>query len=628
MKKGFNIQSGPNSALRTLLLVLVSVYGICRLNHETKLWIAFAELLFFFACTRMQPRQEEAAVPRKRNCAVLAGLFACFSLAGHYLSGGQGYLIKLRNPDELLTAFLGLAGYGILYDFFLRFLFALLDRVFRPENAGRRETDRTLLEQPPVSAYGRLLIRCPFLTSFLTLFILYLPYTVASYPAIFMGDVIKTLRQGFQLIPLDAHQPPVYTLLFTGFLKAGYSLFHSWNGAVFLIALIQMAGVFCVLSYGNWILIRNGVRWQWVAALLGYNVLSPIVSNYMLLLTKDVWYIVFFYLWMIGFSLTVLKGRSGKRSLAAAAGATGMLLFRNESILLLVFSYLLLAAFSKKQRKQVLLPLAGTVLCYGVLTFWLYPMLGVREKGPDNATRADLYSIPFQQTARTVLMHRDQITTEEEAAILNVFSFRSLEEMGQAYTPEYGSDTIKNEFDLDSSSGEVKEYFRIWKEMGKRFPASYLLAYVESYYQYFDPDTSLWNYSYDWSRGIIDWTEYYVSPHVEVRFEYPHSLDRFRDAYVNHRSLFCSYPPFSLLNSAGLIVWAMLAWAVWLAEKKHRLLLKLMIPMGLVFLFCLFSPCNGYYGRYQYPLFMGFPWIVTISACRLCRSQSEKKSPV
>ena len=496
---------------------------------------------------------------------------------------------------------LGFLGYFTFFTLGMLLLFSALDQNMLP--IGRDG------ESKAPCRYGRWMLNRPFLTSYITLLVLYLPYIVASYPALFMGDVLKTILQVYGIYPLTSHQPPIYTLLFGVLLKLGYALFHAWTPAAFVAAMAQMLFLLAIISAGVQLLVREAaLRWEWAAALLAYYVVSMVVSNYMMLLTKDVYYVSFFFLAVQALFCLLKKGWSRRSVLGLAIGTMGILCFRNDGVLVILLSVLLLALFNRKLRKGLLAFAAGTMATYLGLTLLLLPALGVQKIGLDAKSIRDISSIPFQQTARTVLIHRGEISAEEEKIILDAFSFPSLDAMAETYTPKY-SDDIKSRFTGDFASAEVKAYFRLWREMGRKYPKSYLVAYLENYYEYFYPDMEFWVYTYEWSTACMDNTNY----NLGSDFHHPEVLSGFQHRYEALRDRIYRYPPFSLFNAAGVVTWVMMIWTAWVLYRREKRLLQLMIPAYLVLFFCLFSPCNGYYGRYQYPVFVVLPWILLAS---------------
>ena len=72
----------------------------------------------------------------------------------------------------------------------------------------------------------------------------------------------------------------------------------------------------------------------------------------------------------------------------------------------------------------------------------------------------------------------------------------------------------------------------------------------------------------------------------------------------------------------GMTTWFLLAWVFWLIWRKDNVTLMLTVPLLVVMLICVASPCNGYYCRYQYPLLPYMPWAM-LAGRKLRNSQTD-----
>ena len=67
-------------------------------------------------------------------------------------------------------------------------------------------------------------------------------------------------------------------------------------------------------------------------------------------------------------------------------------------------------------------------------------------------------SIPFQQTARYVKYHSDDLTQEDIIVIDKVLGY---DDLAERYDPEI-SDPVKNKFNKYTSNGELMDYLKDW----------------------------------------------------------------------------------------------------------------------------------------------------------------------
>ena len=81
-------------------------------------------------------------------------------------------------------------------------------------------------------------------------------------------------------------------------------------------------------------------------------------------------------------------------------------------------------------------------------------------KIPNTSIREAL-SIPFQQTARYVKYHGDDVTEEERKIIDHILEYDTLAEN---YQPDL-SDPVKNKYNKYTTREELKQYFKVWFKM-------------------------------------------------------------------------------------------------------------------------------------------------------------------
>ena len=76
--------------------------------------------------------------------------------------------------------------------------------------------------------------------------------------------------------------------------------------------------------------------------------------------------------------------------------------------------------------------------------------------------KQEALSVCFQQTARYVKYHGDEVTGEEEAAIKKVLAYKKL---AKKYQPAL-SDPVKGTYKSEVTSTDLKNYFKVWLQMG------------------------------------------------------------------------------------------------------------------------------------------------------------------
>ena len=525
-------------------------------------------------------------------CLVPALLFAAFSVIGFCFAMDSTPERLYNSKMNLLKAAGAFCGYVLVF-------FAGLQGLFSSLAKRRNKADGSPDGEP--HGYGGLLNRRPFQTAFLTLLLGYLPYMIASWPALFMGDCQTIIPQGFGNVPLTTHHPVPYTLFLCSVLRAGEALLNSWNAGAFAFAMMQTLFFFAVMAYSVQVLIRKaGCSWKWAVVLEVYYLVSPRISNCMFVITKDVWYAACLLLFGIALFCILQEGWSGKNTVQLALSTAGILVFRKDGFYVLMLSFLVYLLFSRKLRKGMPVFLIAVLGLHLIFNQLIYPAAGI-EKG----SIKEMLSIPLQQTARCAKYLGDSLTEEEKDEILDLFYFDSIEEMGATYDPSL-VDYIKFKFPEQVDGETLNRYLHLWAEMGMKYPATYLNAFINNYFEYVYPGCIFMQCSYDWSETCFG----RVNEKTGSDFHYPEVLGSYRHGLETVRERVFETYPFRLINMPGMTTWFLLIWAFWLIYSRKTEHLMLAVPLFVVMLICFASPCNGYYCRYQYPLLAYLPWAI------------------
>ena len=526
-------------------------------------------------------------------------------------------LLRGLGNGQLMKALLAGAAWSVLFACLLRGLYAWLDRVNVLECEGQEpEPVGTRGGFHPLRWYRKALREHPFRTPFLTLLIFYLPHFLIAYPAMFMGDTWSIIVQayselgltGVDYLPPDRvlragvyinqHHPVAYTLLLHGFLRMGDALFHSLNTGIFLFCLMQALIMLGAFSYAISALSQKRVSAGCLMGLIAYFILHPQIRNFLFLVTKDGLYAACFVLLMT--ALYKQKTGIGARrdGVVLLLSAAGGILLRKEGVFVLAASGLWMACTDPKIRKKAVCFTAAMLVFFLGVNRGICPLLGYTEGG-----RQEALSVPFQQTARVLRDHPEEITEAEKEAINGVLEADLLAE---SYNP-YVSDPVKILFRQDATGGALLNYFKAWGRMLLRFPGTYIQATYNNYYQYLYPGEARINFDkYGWSAWMCEYTNDRIAP-LGKSFSLP-------DWNLKGRSIsdslmdagLLNVPPFSLMMTPAVYCWTIIALLCWILGQKRgsgrsgRLVLT--IPSLLTMLVMFIGPTNGWYSRYMLSL--------------------------
>lgn len=552
----------------------------------------------------------------KRNIPVtiLSYLFGLFTVVGtsFHIAGNSSLIVGVSN-GQMLKAILWYFSLVVLYYYLLSWLFLQFNLLDWKEHRSE-----------PTKVFG---------LTFLILCLAYIPYTIASYPAIFnwdecnqilsthpeLGIVAPGYLNGHLLnehVYLNEHHPLAHTLLLKVFIDAGQKWFHSANLGVFVQVLFQMLFVFSAISY----LISTLSKYRFLSkkmyiALLCYFILVPRINNYMMVTAKDVIYaacLIYFTCFL--FQIMTDENRHPLLFVGTGVSSLGLFLFRNEGRYLLVFTFLFILIMEKGVlRKTAITGLIGTVVLTVVLSSVILPHFNVNK-----GSKREMLSVPFQQTARYVTEFGDEVTDHEKQVIDHLLKYDTIPER---YDPNR-SDSIKNCFNENTTAEDLISYVKVWGKMGLKHPGCYIGAFVNNYYQYYWPgDTRLDCRGYEFTELRFADLSAQMEP-IGYRFYYPDALNGFRNGYESLREAIAHYAPVSIFDTPVFYTWVLIILLAYCIYKRNRGAFLLQVyPLG-VLIMCNLSPCNGYFARYQYPDIMALPALL-LFAILLTRRKIE-----
>lgn len=210
----------------------------------------------------------------------------------------------------------------------------------------------------------------------------------------------------------------------------------------------------------------------------------------------------------------------------------------------------------------------------------------------------------FSADSQIVKYHGDEVTGEEEAAIKKVLAYKKL---AKKYQPAL-SDPVKGTYKSEATSTDLKNYFKVWLQMGLKHPDEYFQAFFANTYGYYAP---LFN-----SRGGLylglstvrfyrsnrKWAQEMIPESFcdKVDFKEPKILSPIRERMKFLMGISYKIPIINWLYNLGVITWLILIafFALWIKRKYFDM--AAFLPVFLIVCVCLLSPRNDNL-RYIYP---------------------------
>lgn len=505
---------------------------------------------------------------------------------------------------QTLKAAVTALGMACVYALLIRGLEALLFTPERPLALARAQALLRLYREHTQAFCAAALLLC------------WLPRIVCAYPVAMNSDTRSQIDQALGLEPLGAHHPVFGTLLLRLFMRVGEAVLSGGGAGLTLCVLAQALLAAMILGYSQAIMRRLGApRWLRAGALLLCGIGQAYGGNAAVLL-KDVPYSYAFLLLACEFARAAFLrepgyARSAGHLLRCWAAGVFLLLMRNNGVFVFlpVCALLLFGALRARDKRRAAHALAAALP--PLLVF--LAVSGAVNASPDirPASLREALSLPFQQTARYVTLHGEDIPQEEREIISGVLPY---ERIAKLYQPAV-SDPIKALCPEDASFEDVAPYLRVWARQFLRDPLTHLQATFLQNALLLDPQTF----------NIASFAGTGLSQDVmrALRMTRPQALDALSGLIAHIDALLYGMPFYIPLNTVGFYgVLLLIACALALRRRARGLaplLAALLISMGVIVL----GPCLLNQDRYGFPLIYCMPLLL---ACLRRAAQGSGKA--
>lgn len=475
----------------------------------------------------------------------------------------------------------------------------------------------------------------PFLLSVIVLSIFYLPWIICFYPGSAIYDMMYQTVQADGFMAINAHHPIFVTYVMGLCSKIGLWITGRLNLGIFLYILLQSA--VCILSFSYMIsfLAKRGIKKGFWIFTLAFLAIPPLWGGAMQCGTKDTMFTGLFVLFMVLSARLLLdEGRSFRARTWTLYGLSilSLCLYRNAILVIMIPTLALFFLFLKKktsreeektERKTIKKTQArGILLLVGLAAIILAAAFGSVTKNlyHTKTETGEILSLPFQQTARYVRDHADEMTEDEQKLIETSFDVEDYKELGKLYYP-MSSDPVKARYHWWASENEkqvLSDYFAGWFSMLKKHPGTYIEAAVAQTYGYysitpviqnqkggagttvqFGPDELAVQNVIDHSNGTLS---------KDLIPKSPKALKGAQDVLEGWYFLWQKVPFLDLFSKCGFYFFILLAVTIYHAKRRNRLIL-LTVPAFLLILMAIASPVNEHI-RYILPAVAALPLVI------------------
>lgn len=345
----------------------------------------------------------------------------------------------------------------------------------------------------------------------------------------------------------------------------------------------------------------------------GHEVLftvSPFITGFIGDLLKDVIYSTFCFVFIIFLVLYIDNNK--KMNMVNMVGlilsAALVALTRNngkEVVFPVLFTIVVITLVrDRKNRKQVVMAFTVFLLPI-ILSSIVSKSLQAHYEIADGSI-SEALSLPFQQTARTVLEHGDEIPVEEKDIIDRVLEYDALSEK---YDPLI-SDPVKSVFRLGTTG--IQDYVKVWLKQLGRYPMTYCESVLNQNFPMFCVLDNKQSYQHS-SQVIYE--------EKEIIYEYP-SLEKIEWVFdaiykILNKLLVINF----LSNTSFWCVMLIILFTFVLKSKEYDFLL-VCFPLWLTIVSILLGPVFS--PRYAYPVAYNMPFVIGYYTLRNCREEKDR----
>lgn len=449
-----------------------------------------------------------------------------------------------------------------------------------------------------------------FICSFCVILIAWMIWVIAYYPASMDWDVFRQLNSylgrngGYP----SNHDPWFSSCVLGIFYKIGLKI-GSENIGIFLYVLCRDVAMALIYAKGIEVLKKHRVNIYICSAVLMFYAITPVWGAYAKHAFKDTFAAALFC-WFILNTICIVEEISSnkltwQRCVFYSFSVIIVSLFRNNCIYaaapvtVLVLIYML----SKKKRLQYIF-----IVFLSLLIYFGYNKYIVAFDGVKPGSSVEAFSIPFQQTARTVKKHEKSITKEEKKAISKVLDYDSLV---TNYDPIL-SDPVKDRSSYEICSGEERrKYFITWAKMFFKYPITYIEAALGQSYGYYAFTPNLPDRAGNYNSGmtIFDWIGSGNSEGYNV-----HYIDKFsgiREVLNTWSKIWDEIPGVNLVDMCAFYTWMIVFLGIYLIYRGKWEKLIPVVGMMIIILTCMASPVNDCF-RYYSPVAASFPMLIML----------------
>ena len=618
----------PNTGIHnSLLLALYKLNFMLQNAYQGQgLFIAVLTLLVM-----LLPRVDQG-LPRR--AAALSVFFSLMYTGGRAFDYGNSLSVLVSPRINVLKSLILLIGFSFLFKLCIGVLYQILSELVQSKWNPRhsllagfchtvsRIPSHFAKHHPALTALYR---RRPFVFLFCVLYLSWFPHILLRYPAAMSYDSWNEAAYFLGMETFTTAQPIPHTWLLGNLLQLGMRLGNA-NLGLFLFVLLQSAIMTAAIAVTQ----TDMKMWKISAWLRMFFLLicctTPYYTGYAAFTIKDYLFTAGFLFWISALLNEILRVMhqeevlDKKLAVRWILGAILMTGFRNNGVYIYIFSavvVLLVMLLDSHIRVRLL---HSRVLA-GLLSVFLIPLIiSLSAQGLIRISYhvvqdspKEMFSLPFQQTARLVRDHGESVSSEDREVISKVLDYDNLPDLYMENT----ADPVKTTYHAQSTK-ELTAYLQVWFKEFFQHPVCYLEATWNQCYTLFMPeaDNPVFNQDAIYGSDIFeDPTENMAS---KIGVSIPTPLEGVAEWLCSFYKLQATLPLTGRLNNVAvhimlLFFLSMFLRTQWKAQKKpaRHVALTGFLPFWLIFIFVILGPQVSMQPRYSFPIIYGIPLLMS-----------------
>lgn len=314
----------------------------------------------------------------------------------------------------------------------------------------------------------------------LIILICWSPIIISLYPGTLINDTWGQLNEymgyfnigGANHLQLSDHHPFFDTLVMGTIITPFGEILKNWQLGFFVYSIIQV--LLTSFSFALTIVYsfkRLKLQPVYVLGMCLFYGLCPIFPIAAQTISKDAlfsWIYVLFVILFIEIVRTQGKCLSSSKYLISMIVVASLCIYTKKvGLYIITISLLAVIVFVSKNR------IRSSIMLGIILLLSVGMMSGIkRTLNVSPGGKQEMFSIPFQQSARYAIEHRNDMTKNEYRNIDKLIDLRTV---GKRYKPT-NADPIKGYTDRNNTT-EFVNYSKSWYQQGKRHPKVYIAAF-------------------------------------------------------------------------------------------------------------------------------------------------------